>query len=86
MTWLLKYSETAEKQLSKLDRGVARDVKKFMAEVCDLKDPAVRGHPLSGPLAGLHTYRIGQIRIIVQIERNIVRVSVVKIDRRDSAY
>lgn len=49
-------------------------------------DPAERGHPLSGPLAGQHRYRIGQLRIIVRIQRLIVTVTVIKLDRRDTAY
>lgn len=86
MTWVLKYAETADKQLGKLDKSIAREAKKFLAEICELKDPASRGHPLSGPLAGQHTYRIGQLRIIVRIQRLIVTVTVLKLERRDSAY
>ncbi len=86
MTWKLTYSETAAKQLKKLDKGVARDVGKYLIEACAMKDSAARGHPLSNSLAGLHTYRLGQIRIIVNIERQALQVQVIKIERRDSAY
>jgi len=86
MTWGLEFTQTAEKQLSKLDRRVARDIKEYLGEVCQLDDPAARGHALSNSLAGLHRYRLGQIRIIVEIRRNIVQVLVIKIERRDSAY
>ena len=54
--------------------------------MCELADPAARGHGLTGPWAGLHRYRVGQLRIIVSIECGIVTVTVIKIDRRDSAY
>lgn len=86
MAWRLEYDPAAEKELSKLDRAVQRSIKKYLAEVCELEDPAERGHPLSGPLAGQHRYRIGQLRIIVHIQRLIVTVTVIKLDRRDSAY
>lgn len=52
----------------------------------DPKAERVRGHPLSNILAGQHTYRIGQLRIIVRIQRLIVTVTVLKLERRDSAY
>ena len=86
MAWLLTYDPAAEKELAKLDKSVQRSVKKYLAEVCQLKDPATRGHGLTGPLAGNHRYRIGQLRIMVRIERGIVTVLVLKIDRRDSVY
>ena len=86
MTWALRYDPAAEKELSKLDKALQRSVKKYLFEVCDLDDPSDRGHGLTGPLAGQHRYRIGQIRMIVKIQRQIVTVLVLKVDRRDSVY
>lgn len=86
MAWQLAYDAAAEKELGKLDRAIQKKVKAYLAEVCELADPAARGHGLTGPWAGLHRYRVGQLRIIVSIERGIVTVTVIKIDRRDSAY
>lgn len=86
MAWQLEYDPAAEKELGKLDRAIQKKIKAYLAEVCELADPAVRGHGLTGPWAGLHRYRVGQLRIIVSIDRGIVTVTVIKIDRRDSAY
>lgn len=86
MVWKLQFDPAAEKELSKLDRAVQRSVKKFLAEVCELADPAARGHTLSNKLAGQHTYRIGQLRVVVRVLRSVVTVLVLKIERRDSAY
>jgi mRNA interferase RelE/StbE len=86
MAWRLEYDPAAEKELGKLDRAIQKKIKTYLAEVCELIDPAARGHGLTGSWAGLHRYRVGQLRIIVSIERGIVTVTVIKIDRRDSAY
>ena len=86
MVWALEYDPGAKKELAKLDQAVARSVKKYLDEVCQLVDPASRGHGLTGPMAGQHRYRIGQIRMIVEIQRRVVTILVVKIDRRDSVY
>lgn len=86
MAWKLAYDPGAEKELSKLDKGIQRKVKAYLADVCALKDPAERGHPLTGALAGLHRYRIGQLRLIVDIERNIITVTVIAIGKRDAVY
>lgn len=86
MAWELRYDPAAEKELAKLDRAVQRSVKSYLAEICQLEDPTVRGHGLTGKHAGNHRYRIGQLRIMVRVERLIVTVMVLKIDRRDSIY
>jgi len=86
MSWVLRYEQTAEKELSKLDKGIQRSIKEYLSEVCQLEDPAFRGHPLTGPWAGYHRYRVGQIRMIVDIDRSVITVTVIKIDRRDSVY
>lgn len=86
MVWRLDYVPEAARDLSKLDREIQRKVKKHLAQICELEDPAVRGHGLSGPLAGLHRYRIGPLRIIVRIQRGVLTVLVLKIDSRDSVY
>lgn len=86
MAWKLIISETAEKQLSKLDKAIAKKVRAYLEEACQLANPADRGHALTGPLAGLHRYRVGQLRIIVSIERQIITVTVVTVNRRDSIY
>ncbi len=52
MAWKLRYTETAAKQLSKLDKGIQNSIRKYVAECCKLDDPAVRGHGLTGPWAG----------------------------------
>lgn len=86
MVWTLVYDPTAAKELSKLDKGIAREVKTYLEEVCHLEDPAVRGHSLTGPWAGFHRYQLGQARVIVKIQRSVITISVVKIGRRDSVY
>lgn len=86
MFWKLHFDPGAYKELSKLDKDVQRKIKDYLAEICQLKDPAARGHGLTGPWAGFHRYRLGQIRIIVSIERTEVTIAVIKIDRRDSVY
>jgi mRNA interferase RelE/StbE len=86
MVWKISYSETAEKQLSKLDKAVQRTVDKYLSECCSLEDPAARGDALTGPFAGYHRYRIGQLRLIVQFERGILTIAVAVIDKRDTIY
>lgn len=86
MAWKLVFTETASKQIDRLDKDIQRKLKLYLADACQLENPADRGHSLTGPWSGFHRYRVGQIRIIIRIERSIVTVTVVKVDRRDSVY
>ncbi len=86
MTWQLEYDPAAKKELAKLDKRIQKDIKSYLDEVCQLDDPADRGHSLSGPWAGFHRYMRGQIRLIVAIQRTQITLLVVKIGRRDSVY
>jgi len=86
MAWRLEFDPAAEKELAKLDRAIQKKIKGYLADVCVLDNPADRGHGLTGPWAGFHRYRVGQLRIIVSIEHGVLTILVIKIDRRDSAY
>jgi mRNA-degrading endonuclease RelE of RelBE toxin-antitoxin system len=43
MAWSLIISETADKQLAKLDKSIEKRVRAYLDEACNLADPADRG-------------------------------------------
>lgn len=64
MAWTISYSPKAIKQLQKLDKSVSRRVDALMSELSELSNPKTRGKGLSGSLAGLWRYRVGDYRVI----------------------
>jgi mRNA interferase RelE/StbE len=50
------------------------------------EDPKRFGKALVGPLAGLWRYRVGDARIIVRVEADVLVVLVVKIENRGTVY
>lgn len=86
MAWTLEFDPAAEKELARLDKAQQRSVAKYLAECCQLDDPADRGHALTGQWAGFHRYRIGQLRIIVKIVRGRLVIMTMRIGRRDTIY
>ena len=64
MTWLIKVSETAGKQLDKLDKPIAKRIKTFLQErVSCLDDPRSIGQALKGSRLGeFWRYRVGDYR------------------------
>ena len=59
----------------------------YMEErVAVLDEPRNIGHALTGPLGGLWRYRVGNCRIICDIQDDVLRVLVVRVGSRDRVY
>lgn len=88
MAWRISYTETALKQLRKLDRSTARRVVDFMDErIAPLTDPRSQGKGLHGvAFASLWRYRVGDYRIVCEIQDAAVMVLVVQIGHRREVY
>jgi mRNA interferase RelE/StbE len=88
LVWTISYTETARKQLRKLDRPIARRLVDFMDErVAAQADPRSTGQALTGPVLGsFWRYRVGDYRIICDIQDGTLRVLVIEIGNRKSVY
>ncbi len=87
MAWTIDYTGTARKQLLKLDKQTARRIVDFMdAPVASVDDPRSTGKALSGPLGGFWRYRVGDCRVICDIQDGALRVLVVDIGHRREVY
>ena len=87
MAWTIEYTDTARTQLRKLDRQTAKRVIDYMDErVATLDNPRGAGQALTGPLGGLWRYRVGDCRVICDIQDQALRVLVVRIGSRDRVY
>lgn len=88
MAWTIELSDSARKELSALDRPVAQRIRRFLSErVSPLEDPRSIGEALRGDRLGTFwKYRVGDWRIIADIEDKMVRILVVRIANRRSAY
>ena len=88
MAWTIKFTKTSQRQLKKLDRSVALRVLDYMDErVALLDDPRSQGKNLVGPRLGSYwRYRVGDLRVICDIQDNVLTVLVVEIGRRREIY
>ena len=87
MAWTIEYTDTARTQLRKLDRKTARRIVDYMDErVAPLDNPRSVGRALTGPLGGLWRYRVGNCRMICDIQDRVMRVLVVKTGNRREVY
>ena len=87
MAWTINYTETAKSQLKKLDKQAARRILDYMEKrVACLADPRDPGKMLKGPLGGLWRYRVGDYRVICEIQEGLVCILVVRIGNRREVY
>ena len=87
MAWTVEYTDTAKGQLRKLDKQSARRILDFLDErVAQRDDPRSTGKALTGPLGGLWRYRVGDFRVICEIQDGELRVLVVELGNRREVY
>lgn len=76
---------SAKKELAKLDRPIQSRIFKFLLELEDTDSPRHSGIALQGDF-GLWRYRIGDYRLIAEIEDRVVTITVIKIGHRREVY
>ncbi len=83
MVWTIDYTDTAKLQLRKLDKQMARRIVDFMDErIAGQEDPRRTGKALTGPLGGFWRYRVGDCRLICDIQDGVLRVLLVQVGNR----
>lgn len=87
MAWMIDYTDTAKEQLRKLDKPVARRIVDFMDErIAEADNPRQTGEALTGSLGDLWRYRVGDYRVICDIQDEVLRVLVVQVGNRGKVY
>ncbi|MGD0908374.1 MAG: type II toxin-antitoxin system RelE/ParE family toxin [Candidatus Acidiferrales bacterium] len=88
MPWRIEISLPAARQLDKLDVQHRKRILKYVQErLGKLDDPRSIGKALQGPRFGeLWKYRVGDYRLICQIEDAALIVLVLRIGNRKNIY
>lgn len=88
MAWLIKFDDKAKKDLAAIDKVAAKRITNFLREpVSPLDDPRSIGEALKGSkLGAFWKYRVGDYRIIADIEDAALRILVVRIGNRRNVY
>jgi mRNA interferase RelE/StbE len=88
MAWKVELSSLAEKNLDQLDPPVARRILLFLFErIFKSDDPRAIGESLKGARLGdLWKYRVGDYRIVCDLQDKVLCVLVVKIGNRREVY
>jgi mRNA interferase RelE/StbE len=88
MNWEIELDRTAKRDLDGLDQQVRRRIFRFLYErVAKLEDPRSIGEALKGSeLGDLWKYRVGDYRIIANIEDRRICIVIVRVGNRREVY
>ena len=88
MVWRISFDPAAAKELRKLDRQVAERILRFLSDrIAKLDDPRSIGEALKGSKLGeLWKYRLGDYRIIAEIQDGELCILIVRIGNRREVY
>ena len=80
------FAEKAKKEFLKLDKPVQKQIQIFIVKLQNMEDPRASGKALGGNLAGMWRYRVGDYRLVCEIENDKILVTVLHIAHRKDVY
>jgi len=87
LAWTVEVSDFAEKQLCKLDKPIQKRLIDWLDErINGCKNPRHFGEPLRGGMSGLWRYRVGDYRIICEIQDEQLVVIALAVGHRREVY
>lgn len=87
MQWTINYTHTALKGLLSIDKKHAKEIKKYLEEkIAAADNPRIYGKALTSNLSGLWRYRVGDYRVIAEIQDDNLIILAVKIGHRSKIY
>jgi mRNA interferase RelE/StbE len=87
LAWTIEITRTAEKQITKLHRDAQQAIVRFLRErLAGTENPRQWGRPLQGEKRGLWRYRVGDYRLICDIQEKRITVMVLQVGHRKDVY
>lgn len=87
MAWNVDFLATAKRQLQKIDKSWQQKILDYLEdEIAPLEDPRTRGKSLIGNKRGLWRYRVGNYRIICDIQDKNFVITAITIGHRRDVY
>jgi mRNA interferase RelE/StbE len=86
VSWDVELSGEAAKWFRKAEPQTARRIRAALLAIAMLDNPRDRGKALTGGLSGLWRYRVGNYRIVCDLQDSRLVVLVIDIDHRSSVY
>ena len=86
-TYSVRFSLSAEKKVKKMEREVQRLLFSYISRnLANSEEPRIYGKALTGHLKGLWRYRIGDYRLLVEIQDKNLVIIALDFDHRSRIY
>jgi len=87
MTWQIKYEKSLKSDWKKIDKKQKERILKFIDKLLKLDDPRDTGEALKGnELGRFWKYRVGNYRIIAEIQDKVLIIVIIRIGHRKEIY
>ena len=87
MTYKVRFTENAKKDLKKLDKHTAALILGWIRKnLEDSENPRLHGKALTGNLGNRWRYRVGDYRLLASIEDNTITILILNIGHRREIY
>ncbi|HWY22095.1 MAG TPA: type II toxin-antitoxin system RelE/ParE family toxin [Candidatus Acidoferrum sp.] len=87
MAWRIEITRTATKQITKLDQRAQKSVLNFLrGRLSSADNPRQWGRALQGEKRGLWRYRVGDYRLICDIQDETITILVLELGHRKDVY
>ena len=85
--WSIGFEPKADKDLQRLSSSDRARVLRYLHErVATLDDPRQLGKALKADFAGAWRYRVGDLRVVVRLEYDVLVVLVIAVANRGDVY
>ena len=84
--WSVEFTPRAEKAVKRLDRSVRKRVFDKLWEIQGADDPRDFLKPMAGPLAGMFRLRVGDYRVIIDIQDERCVILALDVGHRSVVY
>ena len=85
--YVVETTATFDKQLKGLDKSTQKRIAKWIKEHLEnTTQPRAYGKPLKGQLSNYWRYRVGDYRILVDIQDNRCVILAINVGKRDHIY
>ena len=87
MKYDVEYSKTAVNTIKKMDSSTSKLIRTWIEKnLINTENPRIKGKALTGDLKGLWRYRVGDYRILAEIQDNIIVILILDIGHRSKIY
>lgn len=87
MKYDVEYSKTAMNTIKKMDSSASKLIRTWIEKnLMNTENPRIKGKPLTGDLKGLWRYRVGDYRILAEIQDDKIVILILDIGHRSKIY